>query len=413
MPNMIVYAVPAFLVLLLVELLWSVWRRRQTFALSDSLSSASLGLSGQVINLFVRALNFGVYLLAYQYLALFDLSTSHWWVWAIGLLGYDFCYYWHHRMGHEVNLVWASHVVHHSSEEFNYSTALRQTSTGFLTNWFFYWPLALIGIPPTVFIVAGAVILGYQFWIHTRHIGRLGWFDYCFASPSNHRVHHGQNEYCVDRNYGGVLMLWDHLFGTFAKERPESEEPIIYGIHGQLKTFDPLKANFHKYRDLLADARLADNWKDRIRVWFARPGWRPAAAQRLDPKPPHDISAFRLYRPRISAATAFYCLLQMLLLMVLGMGFLAFAYQLPLAGKILGAVWLIASLWVLGRSLENAPGNGRWQLLWLGSLAIPAALAHLQWGLPVAWAVALFVGATLGLLGMLLRSLRQPQPLEA
>ncbi|MGC4010828.1 MAG: hypothetical protein QM805_18700 [Pseudomonas sp.] len=119
------------------------------------------------------------------------------------------------------------------------------------------------------------------------------------------------------------------------------------------------------------------------------------------------------HRPRISATTAFYCLLQMLLLMVLGMGFLAFAYQLPLAGKILGAVWIIASLWVLGRSLENAPGNGRWQLLWLGSLAIPAAVAHLQWGLPVAWAVALFVGATLGLLGMLLRSLRQPQPLEA
>ncbi|NUT77800.1 sterol desaturase family protein [Pseudomonas sp. C1C7] len=413
MPNAIVYAIPAFFVLLLLELFWSFWRRRQTFALSDSLSSISLGLGGQVLNIFAKGLNVGIYLLAYKYLAVFELSPSHWWVWAIGLIGYDFCYYWHHRMGHETNLVWASHVVHHSSEEFNYSTAMRQTSTGFFTNWFFYWPLAVIGLPPSVFIVSGAVVLGYQFWIHTRHIGSLGWFDYCFASPSNHRVHHGQNEYCVDRNYGGVLMLWDHLFGSFAKERPAHQEPIIYGIHGQLKTFDPIKANLHKYQGLLEDFRLADNWSDRLKLWFAPPGWRPAAAHRVKPHPPHDISAFRIYRPRISSATALYCVLQMALVMPLGLGFIAFAFQLDLSWQVLGAVWVLASLWVLGRTLENAPGNGRWQVLWLCSLAVPAAIAHLQWGLPIAWVSALFCGASLVLLGTLVRSLRQSLPVEA
>ena len=412
MPNIIVYAVPLFLAFLVLELAWGGWRQKQTFALGDTLSSISLGLSGQVVNLFVRALNFGVYILAYQYLSLFELSASHWWVWVIGLLGYDFCYYWHHRMGHEVNLVWASHVVHHSSEEYNYSTAMRQTSTGFLTNWVFYWPLAVFGVPPSVFIVAGAVILGYQFWIHTRHIGQLGWFDYCFASPSNHRVHHGQNAYCVDRNYGGVLMLWDHLFGTFAKERPEHEEPIIYGIHGQLKTFDPLKANLHKYQDLLADFRLADNWGDRLRVWFARPGWRPAAAERLDPKPAHDITQFRIYRPQLSRATAIYCLVQMLMLMVIGLAFMAFAGQIELPLKVLGAAWMLCSLWIVGRTLGGYPGTRRWQWLWLCSLCLPVAIVNVQWAIPVLWSAAVLSPLLVTLVVLLQRSAPQPQPVE-
>ncbi|MBM7059609.1 sterol desaturase family protein [Pseudomonas sp. UL073] len=407
MPNAIVYAIPIFILLLLLELAWSGWRRRQTFALSDSLSSISLGLSGQVFNVFVKFLNLGIYLLAYEHLAFFDLSASVWWVWVIGLMGYDFCYYWHHRMGHEVNLMWASHVVHHSSEEFNYSTAMRQTSTGFLTNWMFYWPLALLGVPPSVFIVSGAVVLGYQFWIHTRHIGRLGWFDHCFASPSNHRVHHGQNEYCVDRNYGGVLMLWDHLFGSYATERPEHEEPIIYGIHGQLKTFDPVRSNLHKFQDLWHDFRLADTWTDRLRVWVSPPGWRPRAALERAPKPAHDISKFRIYRPQISPVTAAYCTLQMLLVMVFGLGFIGFSYAWPLAWKLLGAVWVWGSFWVLGRTLENGRGVRGWQLAWLASLAVPAFVAHQQWGLPLTWMVVPVLGVAAALLFLLRDSARR------
>jgi len=407
MPNPIVYAVPFFLVLLLLELLFGWVRRQQTFSLSDTLSSLSLGLSGQVMNVFVKAINIGVYVLAYQYLSLFELSAQHWWVWVIGLVGYDFCYYWTHRMGHETNLMWASHVVHHSSEEYNYATALRQSSTGFLTTWLFFWPLAVIGVPPTVFVISGAVSLAYQFWIHTRHIGSLGWFDRWFASPSNHRVHHGQNAYCVDRNYGAILMLWDHLFKTFAAERPGNQEPIIYGIHGQLNSCDPLKANLHKYADLLADFRLATTWKERLQLLVSPPGWRPAAAHALDPKPAHDLSRFRLYRPTLNRATAVYCLAQVMLLFVLGLLFIGFAFELPLLWRVLGAAWLLVSLWVLGRSLENHPGQRRAQWVWLSSLPVPMALGHFALGLPLDQ-LLMITGITAALLALLLMRSGRP-----
>lgn len=413
MPNPIVLAVPLFLCLLLLELGWSLWRRRPTFAFGDSLASITLGLSGQVLNVFAKAANLGIYVLAYEHLSLFQLPTSAWWVWALGILGYDFLYYWNHRLGHEVNLLWASHVVHHSSEEFNFSTAMRQTSTGFFTSWLFYWPLAVLGVPPLVFLVSGAISLLYQFWIHTRLIGRLGWFDRCFASPSNHRVHHGQNDYCVDRNYGAILMLWDHLFGTFADERPAHEEPIVYGIHGQLKRFDLLHANLHKYADLLEDCRLADNWKDRLRVWVARPGWRPRAAELRQPKPAHDLSAFRIYRPKISRTAAAFSLLQLLVLLVAGVPFITYGASLPWAWKIAAALWLLASLWVIGHTLEGHADARRWQLAWLLSLPLPVALGHFVLGLQLPLLALPAAGVALLLGGLLLKSRPSATALEA
>jgi sterol desaturase/sphingolipid hydroxylase (fatty acid hydroxylase superfamily) len=402
MPNPIVLAVPLFICLLLLELGWSLWRQRSTFAFGDTLANLSLGLSGQVLNVFAKAASLGVYVLAYEYLALFQLPTSAWWVWVLGIIGYDFLYYWNHRLGHEVNLLWASHVVHHSSEEYNLSTALRQTSTGFFTSWLFYWPLAVLGVPPVVFLVSGAISLLYQFWIHTRLIGSLGWFDRWFASPSNHRVHHGQNAYCVDRNYGAILMLWDHLFGSFAAERSAHEEPIVYGIHGQLKRYDLLHANLHKYADLLADARLADNWKDRIRVWFARPGWRPRAAELHDPKPAYDLAAFRIYRPQITRSAALFSLLQLVVVLLAGMPFITYGADLPRAWQIVAAGWLLTSLWVICHTLEGHANARSWQLGWLLSLPLPVALGHFFLGLqlpslvpPSAVVALLFAGLLL------------------
>jgi sterol desaturase/sphingolipid hydroxylase (fatty acid hydroxylase superfamily) len=140
-------------------------------------------------------------------------------VWVAGLVAYDFCYYWHHRLGHESAIFWASHVVHHQSQEFNLSTALRQTSSGALLGWVFYLPMAVIGFPPQVFAAAALIDLLYQYWIHTEHVGRLGWLDHVLATPSNHRVHHAVNDGYIDRNYGGILIVWDRLFGSFVEER--------------------------------------------------------------------------------------------------------------------------------------------------------------------------------------------------
>lgn len=388
MLNPIIYAVPLFFTLLLVELAASWRMRRPTYNLSDSLTSVSLGLSTQVFNVFTKFISVGVYLLAYEHLALFQLPANQWWVWLIGIIGYDFFYYWNHRMGHEVNVLWASHVVHHSSEEYNYATALRQSSTGFLFSWLFFWPLAVIGVPPSVFVISAALSLFYQFWIHTRLIGRLGWFDRCFASPSNHRVHHGQNAYCVDKNYGAIFMLWDHLFGTFAAERDEKDEPIIYGIHGQLNTLDPLWANLHKYHALYSDARLAGSWKERLLVWVKKPGWRPARAEALQPWPEHDLGKFRIYRPQISPRAALYCGLQALLLFVVGSLFVGFAMQVPVTERVVLSAWLLGSLWAMGASLDGRATSWRWQWAWLASLPVPAVIAVQLWAVPLQWLVS-------------------------
>jgi hypothetical protein len=199
------------------------------------------------------------------------------------LLLYDLCYYWLHRAGHEVAIFWAAHVVHHQSQEYNLSTALRQTASGGLLGWIFYLPLALLGVPPLLFGIVALVDLLYQFWVHTEHVGKLGWFDRVFCSPSNHRVHHAVNEGYVDRNYGGILVVWDRMFGTFQEEH----EPCVYGTRAPLNSWDPLWANLEVYAGLAATAWRTPRWRDKLALWFKPPGWEPAGAW---PKPGFDIS---------------------------------------------------------------------------------------------------------------------------
>jgi len=350
MKDVILMAVPVFFLLIGIELWADKVRGAKTYRLADALCSLSIGSLSQISGFYTKVVTLAAYSLTWKYLALFDLRADDWRVWVGAELAYDFCYYWYHRMGHEVNILWAAHVVHHSSEEYNLTTALRQTSTGFLFGWLFYLPMAVIGIPPVVYLGAGLINLLYQYWIHTRLIGRLGWFDYVFASPSNHRVHHGQNDYCIDRNYGGLLMLWDHLFGTFVAERDNEE--IVYGIRGQLATHDPLAANIHVYRDLWRDMRLAGTWKERLLVPLKHPGWRPRAAAEKAPKAPWSLAAFRPYLPgfgRIGPAAAFWCFT---LLLFAAVAWLGAAPVLDATPVLIGALVITAGFWLLGRRLS-------------------------------------------------------------
>jgi len=351
MTNVILMAVPVFFLLIGLEV-WVARRKGlQTYRLADALCSLSIGSLSQITGFYSKAVTVAAYSIAYKYLAFTQLSGSDWRVWVGAVVAYDVCYYWNHRMGHEVNILWASHVVHHSSEEYNLTTALRQTSTGFLLSWIFYLPMALAGIPPLVFIASGLINLLYQYWIHTRVIGRLGWFDHVFASPSNHRVHHGQNDYCLDRNYGGILMLWDHLFGSFVVER--DDEDIVYGIRGQLGTHDPLMANVHVYRDLWRDMRLADSWKDRLLVPLMHPGWRPAAAVAKAPKPDWSLASFRPYRPGYARITAGIAFGVFTLLLLAGVAWLGLAPTLPALAALTSGLAVSAGLWLLGRRLSE------------------------------------------------------------
>ena len=216
-----------------------------------------------------------------------DAFWTTWYGWLLALVFYDFCYYWLHRAGHESAIFWAAHVVHHQSQDYNLSTALRQTSSGALLGWIFYVPMALAGVPPLVFGVVALVDLLYQFWVHTEHVPKLGWFDRWFCSPSNHRVHHAVNDGYLDRNYGGVLIVWDRMFGSFQEE----DEPCVYGTRSPLNSWDPLWSNARGVlvagAGRLACAQLA---RTSCGCGSSRPGWRPADVAARFPRPAFDIA---------------------------------------------------------------------------------------------------------------------------
>ena len=346
-PQIIVLATPVFLALIALEFAVGLARGNNTYRLNDALASIGLGVMSQVTGVFGRLLRIGLYTLAFEHVALFRLPADSIWVWLFALVFYDFCYYWLHRAGHRVAVLWAAHAVHHQSEDYNLSTALRQTSSGFLLGWIFYLPMAMLGVPPLVFGVVALVDLLYQYWVHTQQIGKLGWFDRWFCSPSNHRVHHAVNERYLDKNYGGILILWDRLFGTFAEE--DDAEKVVYGTRAPLRSFDPVWANLQVYKDLVLDSWRARSWADKLRVWLKPPGWRPADVAAAFPKPAFDIHALRRYDPPASRAAQWAAALLFLGVLGATSAFLWFAHTLNLQQQLAGAAGIVALLWLIGR----------------------------------------------------------------
>ncbi len=344
--QIIVLATPVFLLLIALEFTVGLARGRNTYRLNDSLGSIGLGVMSQVTGVFGKVLRIGVYTLAYDQVALTRLPADSVGVWLFALVFYDLCYYWQHRGGHRVAVLWAAHVVHHQSEDYNLGTALRQTSSGFLLGWIFYLPMAVAGVPPLVFGVVALIDLLYQYWVHTQQIGKLGWFDRWFCSPSNHRVHHAVNDGYVDRNYGGILIVWDRLFGTFQEE--DDARPCIYGTRAPLRSFNPLWANLQVYRDLALDAWRARSWADKLRVWFMPPGWRPADVAARWPSAAFDIGALQRFDPPLSRSAALAA--AALFVAVLGATsvFLWVAHTLSWQQQALGVCAIVALLWLIG-----------------------------------------------------------------
>ena len=362
--QVIVLATPVFLLLIALELAWGWARDRNTYRLNDAVNSISLGMLSQLSAVFTRLLRVGIYTAIFSSVALWrdDAFWTAWYGWLLALVFYDFCYYWLHRAGHESAVFWAAHVVHHQSQDYNLSTALRQTSSGALLGWIFYVPMALAGVPPLVFGVVALVDLLYQFWVHTEHVPRLGWFDRWFCSPSNHRVHHAVNDGYLDRNYGGILIVWDRIFGSFQEE----SEPCVYGTRSPLNSWDPLWSNAQVYWSLLQDSWHARHWPDKWRVWFKRPGWRPADVAARFPKPVFDIAKVQRYHPAVTPAAAWFGATQLLLLLGGVVLFLWHADRMALSQS---AVWVAAlgvGLWCVGALLQG-------RLDWLQVLLIEAA----------------------------------------
>ncbi|MGE0623593.1 MAG: sterol desaturase family protein [Pseudomonadales bacterium] len=343
--NLVLYAVPFFILALLVEFLWGRARGRNTYRLADTINSLQMGTLSRLNAVLGIGIGGAVYGALTNQFTLFDLGTNDWLVWVLAFVGYDFCYYWSHRMGHEWRLLWASHVAHHQSEEFNLSTALRQTSTGYL-GFVFYIPLYVLGFPPYVIITVGSLNLIYQFWVHTEHIRTLGPLEWVFVTPSNHRVHHAKNPEYLDRNYGGVFILWDRLFGTFEPE--DTGRPCVYGITHQLASWNPLWANFHVYHDGVKDMLRTRHPADKLLLWFKGPGWRP---RDLRDEPQPDWQAAK-YDPEVTPFARAYTFVEFWIAVPASFAVLLGGLDRPLtlaAAGVLAFGFYVQGAWLEGR----------------------------------------------------------------
>lgn len=270
MSNLVLYSIPAFIALLLLELAWS--RRHpevKGYETKDTLASLSMGLLNVGINAVTKlgALAFFVFLYEHRLVDLVALLGP--WSWAVLILVEDHSYYWFHRVHHEVRVLWACHVNHHSSQHYNLSTALRQPLLTPFTGPMFWAPLPLLGFPPYMILTAQAISLLYQFWLHTEAIDRLGVFEAFMNTPSHHRVHHGKNVPYLDKNHGGIFIIWDRLFGTFARE----DERVVYGLTKDIATFNPLRIGFHELAAIGRDVVRAPTLAAKLGYIFAPPGW--------------------------------------------------------------------------------------------------------------------------------------------
>jgi len=347
--RLVVFVVPVFALLMACEFAWGWLKRRNTYRFSDTIGSLSQGLLSQALAVCTQLFQIGLYAMVYPVVAIWT-RPSFWdsaMGWIAAVLLFDFFDYWLHRAGHESAVFWAAHSVHHQSQQFNFSTALRQESAVAFLGWAFYLPMAVVGVPPEQFGLAGLIVLVYQFWIHTEHIGKLGWFDRVFSSPSNHRVHHAVNDGYVDRNYGGMLVVWDRMFGTFAEEG----ERCIYGTRKTLASFDPLRAILGPYAPLLRDSWHTRRWQDKLAVWFKPPGWRPADVAARFPEAPFSLEEAKhihdpvLTRAQVaSAATHFVAWVGVTLAFLWRADDLAFQTGLILLALAIGGFWAIGAV---------------------------------------------------------------------
>jgi alkylglycerol monooxygenase len=387
--NIVTYATPFFLLAIAIELAWGWFRHNNHYRINDSINSLTLGMFSTLSKLVI--INIGGYAFAQvensASLFTFDMqSPLHW---LVALLVYDFCYYWFHRISHERQIFWGSHSVHHQSEDYNLSTALRQTSTGGIATWIFFVPCFLLGMPIYVYVTIASAHLVYQFWIHTQFIPKLGPLEWVLITPSNHRVHHGQNAQYIDKNYGGLLIVWDRLFGTFAEE--DDNDKVIYGLRTPLQSWNPLWANVQVFSGMLKDALGTKRVGDKIAILWSRTGWRPEDVAAADPYEKTDLDNFQHYAPPLTTPAKAAGLLHYLLMLTYFLWFMVTVEQLSYLAQSLNVLMLVLSGIVIGAVLDGKSYAPYLEGFRLTALGIFIAAATTTATIPQAW-VSLGVG---------------------
>ena len=393
------YAIPGFIVLIILESIIGRFMGKKVNRPMDTISSLSSGMTNTLksfMGLTIVILSYGWMV---EHLALFEIPSTPW-LYLLAFIGHDFAGYWSHRWNHEINVFWNRHIVHHSSEEFNLSCALRQTISTFVTVYFFmYIPMALIGIPANVVAIVAPIHLFAQFWYHTKLIGRMGFLEHILVTPSHHRVHHAINKEYIDKNFSEIFIVWDKWFGTFQQELPEV--PPVYGTKKPAGTWNPILINFMHVWMLLKDSIRTRNWWDKIRLWFMPTGWRPADMKEKYPvEVIEDAYTQQKYDPYASPLMQAWSWTQLVINNLIMYYMLVSIADLPLSDITLYTIFLMISIFSYTTLMDNH------------KLAFPAELIKIGMGIWIIYTHQgwfgmdqIFAGATLAVIGYFILSL--------
>lgn len=397
--NPVILAIPVYFTLMAIELVAEKIMKKHTYQIDDAITNISTGVLQQLTGTFVKIIKLGVYAYIFEHYAWNAIPVNAW-SFAVLFLLWDLCYYWEHRVAHRVSLFWGGHSVHHQSETYNLSVALRQSSTSFIWGFPFYLPLALIGFDPVQVLVVGGFNLLYQFWIHTEHIDKLPrWLEWVLNTPSHHRVHHGRDPKYLDKNFAGVFIIWDRLFGTFQEE----EERPHYGVTKPLRSWNPVYANVAHYLDLLGYLKKARSLQDGWRILFMPPGWLPdylGGTAAVEPV----AQGYEPYKVKLSKAMKGYVLVQFLSALLVNAWYFFNVEQLSSQVQLFFAIWIMLTTLAFGFLFEWSPSRGLIGLEVFRLLMVP--VVYVVWGgsggVPSGWTSFLggFSGAAI--LGFLL-----------
>jgi alkylglycerol monooxygenase len=344
MRNYIALAIPFFFLLMAGELAWARAKGRHVYRWNAAISDISNGVLQQLFVIFEKAAQLALYAWVYEHLRLVTLDGLG--AFIVAFFAVDFAYYWWHRLSHTVNVMWGAHIVHHHSEDYNLAVALRQSALTGWTSLPFYLPLALLGVPPLVFVTTFAFSTLYQFWIHTQLIDKLGWrIEHVLNFPTHHRIHHAINGPYLDKNFGATLIIWDKLFGTYAEETV----PAVYGITHPLRSFNPGWAQVHFFVELWRHARQKSRWRDKLGLWFAPPSALGEQAGAHEPAVP----AQEKYAPALSPGRRSYVASQLAVAIIAATVLIFWADSWPLAFDLALALCLLLGLLALGGLLDH------------------------------------------------------------
>ncbi len=343
-------AIPFFFLLIFVERLWVHLRGpKRAYRFSDSITNLACGVGQQVLEPFFKALALVPYAWLWTHARVFTVSPTSIVGWVLLVLGVDLGYYVFHRAAHRVGFLWAMHSVHHQSEEYNLSVALRQPWLESIMSPAFYLPLAVLGFPPIMYLGGVTIDTLYQFWIHTRAVGKLGPVEWVMNTPSHHRVHHGIDPEYVDKNYAGIFIVWDRLFGTYEREEREP----VYGTVKGMPSWNALTVNVQPWVDLWKMSAATKPFVDKVRVWFAPPEWRPDDLGGTVVVPPADPSAHPRYDKQVSRGIKAYVAVQFAIASLAIVGYLWIEATASLATLSLCAMVFVATLAAWGGLLEG------------------------------------------------------------